>query len=237
MPGYKAEWLLSSESHKPSFTSSVILELFCGTAGVSASLKWKGFANSRSVCAQTLQSFRSEARSPQLRLPEVAGVFMSPPSATRNIEVPGVASPRPLRSPEQADDVGNLEGADLLRIRRATALYDFCAEVADLCVSLGKLFMLVNPKNSLFWEATPWKERRFSHLDCVQDHQACAYGSSRPTNTRLVANFTQVHTICAMEPCPQPMWLAPSQCRRVTTPKACAMPSRMHLFWPWFPKD
>ena len=58
--------------------------------------------------------------------------------------------------------------------------------------------MLENPKNSLFWFTTVWKESPFASFLFFADHQACAYGGKRPKWTRLAANFEQVATICKL---------------------------------------
>ena len=62
------------------------------------------------------------------------------------------------------------------------------------------LFMLENPRNSLFWITTVWKESHCAHNLYFQDHQACGYGSKRPKWTRLAANFQEVATVDATCP-------------------------------------
>ena len=64
-----------------------------------------------------------------------------------------------------------------------------------LTCKLGKLFMLENQRNSLFWLTTEWRESPCAELLYFAEHQACAYGGKRPTWTRLAANFPHVHTI------------------------------------------
>lgn len=104
--------------------------------------------------------------------------------------------PVPLRSPECPDGLPNLEGQDLARVTAANILYAFCAEVYDLCCMLGKPCAIENPRSSLFWAVTVMCERNSVHMDMIQDHQACAYGSTRPKWTRLLANFPEIHTVC-----------------------------------------
>ena len=90
-----------------------------------------------------------------LRHPAVRGVFLAPPcgtaSAARHIDIPGENPPKPLRSMEEPDGISGLTGVDLVRVSAANILYAFCAEVLELCCSLGKLFMPENPKNSFFF--------------------------------------------------------------------------------------
>eukprot|EP00435_Cladocopium_sp_Y103_P061402 s464_g23.t1 len=89
----------------------------------------------------------------------------------------------------------------MLRVSAANVLYEFTAEIMDLCTELGKACMVENPKNSLFWVTTWRVECDSSNSHFIQDHQACAYGGQRPKWTRLTANFEQVHTISLI--CPQ----------------------------------
>ena len=65
-----------------------------------------------------------------------------------------------------------------------------------------KLFMLENPRNSLFWLTTVWIESVCAHELYFQDHQACGYGSKRPRPkwTRLAAIFPEVSSINAVCP-------------------------------------
>ena len=193
---------------------SIILEIFAGTGCVTACFKSQGFSNSvavdkvKSAGALTniipLDLTKEEDQQAVfhwIRHPAVRGVFVAPPcgtaSAARNIDLPGEDPPRPkpLRSLEQPDGISGLKGVDLVRVSAANVLYSFSAEVLELCCSLGKLFMLENPRNSLFWLTTRWKESSCAGELYFCDHQACAYGAKRPKWTRLAANFPHVGTI------------------------------------------
>ena len=72
-------------------------------------------------------------------------------------------------------------------------LYSFSADF--FCCSLGKLFMIENPRNSLFWLTTRWKESSCAGALYFCEHQACAHGGRRPKWTRLAANFPHVGAI------------------------------------------
>ena len=139
-----------------------------------------------------------------LRHPAVRGAFVAPPcgtaSAARNINIQGANPPKPLRSLESPDGLENLSGVDLVRVSAANVLYSFTADLLDECCRLGKLFMVENPCNSLFWFTTAWVEAAYAQQLFFQDHQACAYGSKRPKWTRLGANFPEVETISAIYP-------------------------------------
>ena len=126
--------------------------------------------------------------------------FLAPPcgtaSAARHIDILGENPPKPPRSREGHDGISGLTGVDLVRVSAANILYAFCAEVLELCCSLGKLFMPENPKNSFFWFTTAWRESSCANSLFFAEHQACAYGGKRPKWTHLAANFEQVATIC-----------------------------------------
>lgn len=139
-----------------------------------------------------------------IKHPAIKGVFLAPPcgtaSAAREIRIPGMNPPQPLRTLEEPDGISTLNGLDLVRVSAANMLYSFCAEVLELCCLLGKLFMLENPRNSLFWVTTVWSESNAAEQLYYQEHQACGYGSKRPKWTRLAANFPEVHTVDATCP-------------------------------------
>ena len=125
---------------------------------------------------------------------------MAPPCGTastaRQIHLPEENAPKPLRTLDEPNGISTLSGTDMLRVSAANVLYEFTAEVMDLCTLLGKACMVENPRNSLFWVTTWWAECDSNGHHHISDHQACAYGAQRPKWTRLTANFEQVHTIC-----------------------------------------
>lgn len=93
------------------------------------------------------------------------------------------------------DGVPDLEGIELLRVSQANVLYAFAKDVLSLCTELRKPCMVENPSNSLFWITTPWWDISEEIPLYLQDHQACAYGGSRPKWTRLAAKFQEVYTV------------------------------------------
>jgi len=193
----------------------IVLELFCGTAGVTACFKRCGFANAVAVdktrhtgsLAGIISLDLTKIEDQRLVLqwldhPAVRAVFLAPPcgtaSAARMIELVGEDAPRPLQSFEEPDGLSSLHGTDLLRVSAANILYAFTAEIVEKCCANNVLCMVENPRSSLFWFVTPWVELTVAHLLYYQDHQACMYGSKRPKFTRLCANFEQVCTISAL---------------------------------------
>ena len=187
----------------------VVLEIFCGTAGVSASLKRLGLdvvavdkvmpkAPKALVTKLDLTLISNQLLVLSwIRNPQIKAVFLAPPcgtaSAARNIQREDDPNlPKPLRSLDFPDGLPGLHGVDLLRVEQSNILYDFSATVFDLCCELDKLCICENPRDSLYWETTVWLERKFRYADREQCHQACAYGSKRPKWTKLVANFSEI---------------------------------------------
>ena len=197
----------------------MFLELFSGSAGVTAAFKRRGWDSCVAVDKVILKHTHAHVihldltrRDHQklvhswIEKPEVQGVFMAPPCGTcslaRSIPLPEEDNaPRPLRSLFEPDGFADLVGRDADRVGQANILYQFVADTAELCEKLGKMCMIENPANSLFWHVTSIAESPAIQKFFFQDHQACAYGSSRPKWTRLAANFVQVHSISQV--CPQ----------------------------------
>ena len=103
--------------------------------------------------------------------------------------------PKPLRAVLEPDGISSLEGINAVRVSQGNILYSFCGETFNKCHRLHKLAMCENLRSSLFWCTSFWSEMECAPDLFIQDHQACAYGSTRPKLTRLVANFEEVHLI------------------------------------------
>lgn len=188
----------------------LILEIFCGSGGVTATFKRNGFTNSLAVDKNKCKGAKTSILTLDLtdensqrmvldwiRHPNTIAIFLAPPCGTcslaRLIPIPDDENPpQPLRTAAEPDGLPGITGSDLARVSQANVLYAFVAECIELCVALQKLFMVENPKNSLFWLTSFWRD-----LSCHQHlyymaHQACAYGSKRPKWTLLCANFCEV---------------------------------------------
>ena len=191
----------------------VIIELCAGTAGVTATFRRAGLLGciavdkhrNRNALATIIQLDLTLEADQKLVMdwlehPSVIGLFWAPPcgtaSAAREIVLEDETNlPQPLRTVLEPDGISFLHGLDAVRVSQANQLYSFCGETFDKCQELGKLAMCENPRSSLFWCTSFWSETRCAPELFIQDHQACAYVSSRPKWTRLVANFEQVHLI------------------------------------------
>ena len=190
-----------------------MLEIFCGTAGVTASFKRIGFQNAVAVdkfrpqkplaSVLVLDLTNSEQQDIVLswiRNPATQAVFLAPPcgtaSAARNIilnDEPGL--PQPLRSDTAPDGLPDLSGTDFERVGAANILYQFVCDVFRECQIYNVACAVENPLNSLFWSTTPWCDLHSSTTVFYQTHQACMYGSKRPKWTMLAANFKQIESV------------------------------------------
>ena len=156
----------------------VVIEVFCGSARVTASLKELGLKDSFGV-DHSLDKAVSAARRLDLtqrpdqqlftqwmRSPLVVGVFLAPPCGTcslaRNIQLRDergrrIRGPKPLRSAEWPEGLPGLGDKDRARVSAANMLYEFVAQVVTMAHSLGLLVVVENPRSSLFCLTRFWK--------------------------------------------------------------------------------
>ena len=93
---------------------------------------------------------------------------------------------RALRSSTYPEGFPNLKGTNLKRVTAANKLYAFLTKVVLRAHDRNIIFVIENPRSSLFWLTTFFQ--KVKHLFTFVAHQACAYGSSRPKWTALAVN-------------------------------------------------
>jgi len=199
----------------------VVIEVFCGSARVTAFLKELGLKESFGV-DHVLDKATSTAKRLDLTIeadqkvflqwlhsPLVVGVFLAPPcgtcSSARNIQLRDekgrkIQGPRPLRSSTWPEGLPGLSDRDKARVSAANKLYDFVATIVTQAHSLGLLVVVENPRSSIFWLTRFWKSIQVPmHYTA---HQACAYGGERPKWTVLAWNhsgFSIINRCCPGE--------------------------------------
>ena len=202
-------------SEKPDLKNPVILEIFCGSARVTACLKMIGLTSSFGVdhikgkAVSTCKVADLTTQEGQqllltwLDAPNVEGVFLAPPCGTcslaRNIilrdskgrPLPG---PVPLRSHLHPEGLLNLSPKNRKRVSPANTLYEFLGKVIRIADSKGLIIVVENPRSSLFWLTKWWKSKGVKLTYTA--HQACAYGSERPKWTVLAHNRHHFCKIC-----------------------------------------
>ena len=202
-------------SEKPNLKNPVILEIFCGSARVTACLKMIGLTSSFGVdhikgkAVSTCKVADLTTQEGQqllltwLDAPNVEGVLLAPPCGTcslaRNIilrdskgrPLPG---PVPLRSHLHPEGLLNLSPKNRKRVSLANTLYEFLGKVIRIADSKGLIIVVENPRSSLFWLTKWWKSKGVKLTYTA--HQACAYGSERPKWTVLAHNRHHFCKIC-----------------------------------------
>ena len=202
-------------------TCPVIIEVFCGSARVTASLKELGLVESFGVDHEVNKAIATAKRldltvsrdqqifKQWMRSPLVVGLFWAPPCGTcslaRNIQLRDafgrkIQGPVPLRSSEFPEGLPGLQSKDRRRVSAANRLYEFLSEVIKEAIHRGLIIVVENPRSSIFWQTRFWKAvaKSFNYTA----HQACSYGGSRPKWTVLAWNhdrFSQINLCCAGE--------------------------------------
>ncbi|CAE7233964.1 unnamed protein product [Symbiodinium natans] len=203
-------------------TPPLILELFSGSGRVTAALRALGFEavaidKVKSVgCAAppwVLDVSTPDGLAQLLQLvqnPRVLGLFAAPACGTCSLArgIPcwdsqgnPVPVPRPLRSDRHPDGMPDLPPGDARRVRLANESYLALRQAVRLGVQRGILIAVENPRSSLFWKTSFWRD--VAHAFRYVDHQACAYGGDRPKFTRIAYTHPSFESLCKLCPgCP-----------------------------------
>ena len=205
----------------------MVIEVFAGTARVTASLRQCGLRNSFGVdklrirtCIAPLATVDLCTRQGEellwqwLELPYVVGIWMAPPcgSASRARAIPlkkrfgkdgkrsiwGRHGPRPLRSDDCPNGLPNLTNSEMSRISISNQLYFLTAKLVRWATEHGVIFVVENPQFSLFWATTFWTE--VAHLAMYSVFHTCQYGSIRKKKTMFAFNAVEFAAINAKCP-------------------------------------
>ena len=187
-----------------------LIELFCGTAGVSAQFKLargksmgidhhvkRHKLKAAAVQMDLKQSWVQKLTFNEVSSGRVDAIHMAPPcrtsSAARNIPIKrklkqkGAPQPRPLRSHQFPDGLPTLKGLNRAKVQSANQLYDFCARLCKECEKHGVLFVVENPENSMMWSTSFFKALVKNFRFSVVDN--CEYGSEYKKATGFLSNF------------------------------------------------
>lgn len=205
----------------------MVIEIFAGTARVTASLRQCGLRNSFGVdklrirtCIAPLATVdlcthRGEELLLQwLELPYVIGIWIAPPcgSASRARAIPlkkragrngkrsiwGQHGPRPLRSDDCPNGLPNLTDSEMSRISISNQLYFLTAKLVRWATEHGVIFVVENPQFSLFWATTFWTE--VAHLAMYSVFHTCQYGRIRKKKTMFAFDAVEFGAISAKCP-------------------------------------
>ena len=171
-----------------------LLELFCGSAGVTAQFIAQGGralgmdhvlnkARMKGPAAVDLSSKASQKLvMKEIRDGRVDACLLAPPYGTLS---------RALRTAAFPEGVPRLSGLDRLRVRQANKLYSFCQQVFQACVRHQVLCIVEGPATSRVWE-TKWFTGLTSAFHFEQ-FDACMYGSAHFTQTALLTTAPLPH--------------------------------------------
>ena len=194
----------------------MIVEIFAGTARVTAELKKIGMvsafgtdhirhrqAASQVVIADLTTQDGTNLLMQWLADPHIVGIFMAPPCGTasraRSIplkrKTPG--DPKPLRSDRYPNGLPWLLFTDRVKVSKANKLYFLTARLVQWATEQGCFFCVENPQFSSFWQTTFIQS--IIHLMQFTTFQSCMYGSARPKRTMLghnAAEFNVINKMC-----------------------------------------
>ena len=196
----------------------MIIEVFCGTARVTACLKQYGLSScfgvdylhskqaaSQVIIADLCTSEGTALVRQWLSHEFVVGIFLAPlcGSASRAREISlgkgcKHVGPRLLRDDEHPNGRPNLTLQERRRVSLANRLYHLTAELGLWAIRVGCIFCVENPQYSLFWATTFWTAVADKFQYTIFHFRQ--YGSARKKKTMLAHNGPAFHAICAKCP-------------------------------------
>ena len=184
----------------------VFLEVFAGSAGLTAAVRRLGLPLARGLDRTVGRRFhapvtvldltRSESQQivfSMLQAGEVVACHLAPPCGTaskaRDINNGG---PPPMRSSEEPDGLVGLDASLVPRLQAANTLYLFCAKVVCVADKVGILVSVENPAGSCMWKSCS----SVPLLRILLHH--CMFGSRRKKHTALACNFPAARALAVV---------------------------------------
>ena len=137
-------------------------------------------------------------------------VHIAPPCGTaskarekpipRWLKLRGAPEPKPLRSSEYPRGLPHLTGTDLVRVTRASSIYDFTIELCIGRHQKNELWSMENPSTSYYWEFPRMIFLMSLPGTFCADFMQCCHGGLRPVWRRWVGNFAALLTLIATCP-------------------------------------
>lgn len=186
----------------------LFIEVFSGTAGLTAAVRRFGCKHSTGVDAHV----NKQVKAPVLRIdlctepgqqllwrilrqPRVVAIHLGPPGGTssraRDVRRRWGPAPKPLRSKEHPNGIPTLSGKDAARVAAANSLYRLSGEIMAWACANGVLCSFENPARSHAWNTTFLREplQPLGSLVEVLLHQ-CMFGSSHRKRTKFLCNHS-----------------------------------------------
>ena len=176
----------------------VVVEVFCGSGRLTASLKQEGFdafgidhvVLKHAACSVLkLDLLCRDSAAHLWRIvadPAVQFIHFAPPcqTASRARDIQFSGAPQALRSEARPEGVDGLVGVSAMRVRKANELYKTTLELISFCLEHGKYFSCENPMRSYLWLLPEWK-RLLLREDVIQtSFHHCEYGGYTPCSQR-----------------------------------------------------
>ena len=191
------------------FSDLIFVEVFSGTAGLTAAVCRLGCHQATGVDAHVTKQVKSRviridlSSDPGqallwriLKQPKVLAIHLGPPCGTssraREIKRRHGINPKPLRRAEHPDGLPGLQPRDMARVNTANALYQLCGEIMAYATSNGIICSLENPAHSHMWDISFVNKglHPVRHgLHTVLFHH-CMFGSKRKKRTKLLVNHS-----------------------------------------------
>ncbi len=190
------------------------IEICCGHAGLTAALcaagldavgvDWKG--NRHQTCVPVLQVDLTTKDGQQfvrelVEQTHVVYVHLAPPCGTysraRERPIPAhlrrrnAPCPRPLRTDDQPEGIGpdDLTAAEAVKVEKGNLIANFCAEIGEACLRLGKWFSIKNPASSIIWLMPAMQQLLANDTVTTFTFHSCMWGGNRKKNTAFVTNM------------------------------------------------
>eukprot|EP00435_Cladocopium_sp_Y103_P066237 s1265_g28.t1 len=193
----------------------IFIEIFSGTAGLTAEVRRMGCQHSTGIDAHVTKQVKAPVIRIDLSLesgqtllwrilsqPRVFGIHLGPPCGTssraREIKRHFGRSPPPLRSVAHPDGRPNLSPRDQARVDTANLPYKLSGEILAYATAQGILCTLENPARSHMWNTSFLQDQIApiqAQLYNILFHH-CAFGSKRRKRTKLLANHLCFQHLC-----------------------------------------
>lgn len=199
--------LFTSRVQGISIASLYFVEVFSGTAGLTAEVRRLGCQRSTGIGAHVTKQVKAPVKRLDLsneagqtllwrilKDPRVFAAHLGPhvghlPGPGRSVKSFGL-HPLPLRSDKFPDGLANLPPRDQAHVDTANKLYKFSREILAYCTKHGIICSLENPARSHMWNMPFLKsplQGLSSQLQEVLFHH-CMLGSKRRKRTKLLVN-------------------------------------------------
>ena len=215
----------AADSQPPGLTRPTAIEVCCGSAGLSASLRKAGIqifavdhkANRHATKVKPLVLDLTEHKDQKLfkqlcheTKPDYIHMGLPCGTCSRARERPlpkhlsHMKPPKPLRSQDQLMGLDNLNAYDRIKVEKPNELYRFAIWILHFCFQHAVIVSLENPVRSWLWQILAKLVQEYNNAAFSEwyskleatNFAACQHGGSRHKRTKLLAT---PHTFTVLE--------------------------------------